>query len=117
MTHSLRHRVPPRLAARFTVVTADPRGCAGSIGPEDAGEGSGNDSVRAIALDMVALVASLGFSRVQVAGHDRGARTARRMAPDHPGRVLRAAVPGIRPAAAAVIPRGGRRARQGPSHA
>jgi haloacetate dehalogenase len=37
-----------------------------------------------MALDNVEVMASLGFDRFMVAGHDRGARVAHRMALDHP---------------------------------
>jgi haloacetate dehalogenase len=97
MTHVAWHRVAPKLAERFTVVAADLRGYGDSVGPEDAGEGSRNYTFRAMALDMVALMAALGFPRFQVAGHDRGARTTHRMALDHPERVWRAAVVDILP--------------------
>ena len=45
-----------------------------------------------MAQDMVTAMAQLGFSRFGVAGHDRGARVAYRMALDHPGAVERVAV-------------------------
>ena len=46
-------------------------------------------SKRAMARDGVAVMARLGFERFAVAGHDRGARVAYRMALDHPERVER----------------------------
>lgn len=97
MTHVTWHRMAPTLAKRFTVVAADLRGYGDSVGPEHAGEGSRNYTFRAMALDMVALMTSLGFARFQAAGHDRGARTAHRMALDHPDRVSRVAVVDILP--------------------
>ena len=40
-----------------------------------------------MAADQVAVMASMGFERFAVVGHDRGARVAHRMALDHAGRV------------------------------
>ena len=48
-----------------------------------------NYSFRRMAQDQLEVMAHLGFERFAVAGHDRGARTAYRMALDHPERVLR----------------------------
>ncbi len=50
-----------------------------------------------MALDQVAVMRHLGHERFFVAGHDRGARVAYRMALDHPERVLRLAVLDIIP--------------------
>lgn len=47
--------------------------------------------------DMVRLMKTLGFSRFSVAGHDRGARVAYRMAFDHAGHIERLAVLDIIP--------------------
>jgi haloacetate dehalogenase len=46
---------------------------------------------------MVAVMATLGFARFSVAGHDRGGRVAYRLALDHPERVARLAVLDILP--------------------
>ncbi|MFI6742567.1 alpha/beta fold hydrolase [Nonomuraea sp. NPDC050451] len=46
-------------------------------------------SKRAMAGDMVALMRVLGHHRFAVAGHDRGAYVAHRLAADHPGAVTR----------------------------
>jgi haloacetate dehalogenase len=54
-------------------------------------------SKRAMARDQVAVMRHLGFERFFVAGHDRGARCAYRMALDHPKRVRRLAVLDIVP--------------------
>lgn len=70
----------PALSKAFTVVTADLRGYGDSSKPATMPQ----MSFRMMAQDMVALMASLGHDRFHVAGHDRGARTAHRMALDHP---------------------------------
>ncbi|WP_417721455.1 alpha/beta fold hydrolase [Salipiger sp.] len=75
--------IAPRLAPHFTVITADLRGYGDSSKPD----GVEAMSFRNMADDMVALMADLGFDRFRVVGHDRGARTAHRMALDHPDRV------------------------------
>lgn len=72
-----------RLARQFTVVCPDLRGYGDSAKPRCLPDHS-NYSFRAMADDQVALMRMLGFPRFQVAGHDRGARTAYRMALDHP---------------------------------
>ena len=79
-------RVAPRLAERFTVVCADLRGYGGSSKPVCAPDRS-TYSFRAMAGDQVDLMTRLGFDRFHVVGHDRGARTAHRLALDHPHRV------------------------------
>ncbi|MGD9696867.1 MAG: alpha/beta fold hydrolase [Thermoleophilia bacterium] len=90
------HRVAPLLADRFTVVAADLRGYGDSDKPPGGDDHAGY-SKRAMAADMVALMEALGFPRFALAGHDRGARVAHRLALDHPHRVTRAAVLDIVP--------------------
>ncbi|HVR39857.1 MAG TPA: alpha/beta hydrolase, partial [Thermoanaerobaculia bacterium] len=90
-THLMWRDVAPRLAERFTVVCADLRGYGQSGCP------SGEYSKRAMARDMVAAMARLGFERFAVAGHDRGGRVAYRLALDHPSHVERLAVLDIVP--------------------
>jgi haloacetate dehalogenase len=84
LTHVSWHKVAPDLARRFTVVAIDLRGYGDSSKPE-GGEDHAAYSFRAMAQDGVEVMAALGFSRFAVAGHDRGARVAFRMALDHPG--------------------------------
>jgi len=79
-------RVAPVLAERFTVVCGDLRGYGDSSKPKCAPDRS-NYAFRAMAADQVALMKSLGFARYHAVGHDRGGRTAHRMALDHPGAV------------------------------
>lgn len=79
-TRAMWHGVAPRLAARFTVIAADLRGYGDSSKPA----GTDAMSFRNMAADQVALMRSLGFERFHVLGHDRGARTAHRLALDAP---------------------------------
>ncbi len=79
-TRAMWRPLVPRLAKRFTVVTADLRGYGQSSKPATISE----MSFRLMAQDMVSLMASLGFDQFHIVGHDRGARTAHRMALDHP---------------------------------
>jgi haloacetate dehalogenase len=86
--------VVPGLAERYTVVSADLRGYGDS---EPAPDPSQYDK-RSMSEDMIGLMDQLGFSgRYLVAGHDRGARVARRMAADHPERLVGAALLDIMP--------------------
>jgi haloacetate dehalogenase len=94
-THVAWHRVAPRLAERFHVVAADLRGYGDSTGPDPTD--TANYTFRAMAQDQVEVMRALGHERFMVAGHDRGARVAHRMALDHPGRVIRLALLDILP--------------------
>lgn len=89
-------RIAPRLADHFTVVTTDLRGYGDSSKPEGLPDHS-NYSFRRMAQDQVDVMQQLGFPRFAVAGHDRGARTAFRMAMDHPALVARVAFLDILP--------------------
>jgi pimeloyl-ACP methyl ester carboxylesterase len=73
--------VIPALAQRFTVIAPDYRGAGHSERPA-----SGYDK-HTMMEDLRALVASLGFSRVHVVGHDIGAMIAYRYAAVHPDEV------------------------------
>jgi haloacetate dehalogenase len=85
-THAMWHRVVPRLAERFTCVMPDLRGYGYSAcPPNDAANRA--YSKRAMASDMLALMAALGHKRFAVIGHDRGARVGYRLALDHPAAV------------------------------
>lgn len=77
-------RIAPRLATRFTVIAADLRGYGQSSKPE----GAAAYSFRHMAADQTALMRSLGLAQFHLAGHDRGARTAHRLALDTPEAVL-----------------------------
>jgi len=93
------HRVAPLLlAAGFSVTVADLRGYGDSAKPP-GGPDHGAYAKRAMALDQVEVMAALGHRRFSVAGHDRGARVAHRLALDHPAAVERIAVLDIAPTA------------------
>ena len=95
-THLMWHKVAPELARDFTVVAADLRGYGESGTPPSAPDHAPY-AMRALARDQVAVMRQLGFARFGVAGHDRGARCAYRLALDHPGQVERLAVLDIIP--------------------
>jgi haloacetate dehalogenase len=95
-THAIWHKVAPRLARRFNVVAADLRGYGDSDKP-DATPDHAPYSKRAMAADQVALMRSLGHRAFFLAGHDRGARVAHRLAVDHPEAVRAVAVLDIAP--------------------
>jgi haloacetate dehalogenase len=97
-THVMWHKVAPLLAADFTVVAPDLRGYGASAKPP-GGDDHGGYAKRSMALDQVEVMQRLGFERFMVAGHDRGARVAYRMAFDHPQRVTRLAVLDVVPTA------------------
>jgi haloacetate dehalogenase len=91
-THLMWRAVAAQLADRFTVVATDLRGFGDSSAPADV-----DYSMRSLARDQVEVMAELGFAQFSVAGHDRGARCAYRMAVDHPDQVTRLAVLDIVP--------------------
>jgi haloacetate dehalogenase len=95
-THLCWSRIVPKLARKFTLVLADLTGYGESRGPM-AEEDGANYSKRAVAHHMVSVMEALGYDRFHVAGHDRGARVAYRLAIDHPRRVERLAVLSILP--------------------
>lgn len=76
-------RVAPMLSKHYTVICADLRGYGDSSKPRCLPDRS-NYSFRALAADQVALMRHLGFKTFHAIGHDRGGRTAHRMALDHP---------------------------------
>jgi haloacetate dehalogenase len=95
-THLMWHRVAAILAENFTVVCADLRGYGSSGKPPSTSDHAPYGKT-AMAADMVRLMASEGFSRFSLAGHDRGGRVAYRLALDHPGRIDRLALLDIIP--------------------
>jgi haloacetate dehalogenase len=95
-TLAMWHLVAPRIVDSFTVVAADLRGYGDSSRPE-GGEDHAGYSKRAMALDQVEVMRELGFDTFAVAGHDRGARVAHRMALDYPEIVTKLAVLDIVP--------------------
>jgi haloacetate dehalogenase len=95
-THVMWHRVAPVLARHFTVVCPDLRGYGDSDKPPGGGD-HGAYAKRTMAMDQVRVMNHLGFPRFAVAGHDRGARVALRLALDHPDAVSHLAVLDIVP--------------------
>ncbi len=95
-THLMWHRVAPQLAERYTVVATDLRGYGDSGKPPTTADHEPY-SMRAIGGDQLEVMRQLGYSRFSVAGHDRGARCAYRLALDHPDAVLRLAVMDVVP--------------------
>ncbi len=95
-THIEWRDVAPRLAKQFTVVAADLRGYGDSSKPAD-GDNHLNYSKRAMAQDQVDLMASLGFQKFALVGHDRGGRVAHRLALDHAERITKLAILDIVP--------------------
>ncbi len=95
-THSIWHKVAPALAERYAVVAPDLRGYGDSGKPRGL-PGHGNYAKRAMAQDLVELMAALGHARFRVLAHDRGARVAHRLAVDHPDRVERLSTLDIAP--------------------
>ncbi len=95
-THAMWHRVAPALAQTYTVVCADLRGY-GDSGKPSSDAAHAPYSKRAMATDMVQLMATLGHARFRLVGHDRGGRVSHRLAMDHPAAVERMAVLDISP--------------------
>ncbi len=95
-THAMWGVIAPLLARDFTVVATDLRGYGDSAKPR-CEPGNANYSFRAMAQDQVNVMRALGYERFHVAGHDRGGRTAHRMALDHSRAVASLAVLDIVP--------------------
>ena len=85
------------LAKDYTLVMCDLRGYGDSSRPEDKPDHS-QQSKRPMALDGVEVMQHLGYNQFRMVGHDRGGRVGRRMALDHPDKVLKLAVLDIIPA-------------------
>ena len=92
------HKIAPLLAKDFTVVVADLRGYGDSDKPPTSADHAVY-SKRAMAADMIAVMAALGHQQFFVVGHDRGGRVAHRLARDHPQAVEKLAVLDIAPTA------------------
>jgi haloacetate dehalogenase len=95
-THVMWHRIAGELAETHRVVCMDLRGYGWSSVPRSDGRHE-TYSKRAMGQDVIAVMEALGHVRFAVAGHDRGARVAYRLALDHPGRVERLALLDILP--------------------
>ncbi len=93
-TRRMWRHVIPALAQRFTVIAADLRGYGDSQPSTDAN----SYDKHTMSEDLLALITEIGFTeRFFVVGHDRGARVTRRMAADHPERLVGAALLDIMP--------------------
>jgi haloacetate dehalogenase len=95
-THLCWDQVAPEVAAAHSVVTPDLRGYGSTHAPSGGPLGEGY-AKRDMATELVELMATLGYDRFAVVGHDRGARVAYRMALDHPEAVSQLAVLNIVP--------------------
>jgi len=95
-TSAMWHLVAPSLARRFQVVCPDLRGYGRSEKPPSDAQHL-TYSKRAMADDMVAVMAALGHPTFFVGAHDRGARVAQRMGLDHAERVAALALLDIAP--------------------
>ena len=85
-SHVAWHRMAPLLSSKFTVIAADLRGY-GDSGVPMTDTSHTPYSKRAMAMDQIEVMLSLGFDSFAVCGHDRGARVAYRMALDYPDKV------------------------------
>ena len=85
------------LAKDYTLVMCDLRGYGDSSRPEDKPDFS-QQSKRAMALDGVEVMQHLGYNQYRMVGHDRGGRVGRRMAIDHPDKVMKLVTLDIIPA-------------------
>lgn len=95
-SHLMWRDIAPILALKFTVICPDLRGYGNSGCPESADDHSPY-AKRAMANDMISVMDELGFQRFFIAGHDRGARVAYRLALDHPDKVIKLAILDIIP--------------------
>ena len=95
-THTIWHKIAPRLAEEFTVVATDLRGYGDSGKPHGDSEHLAY-SKRTMAQDQVEVMEQLGFDSFFLVAHDRGARVSHRLTKDHPQRVRKLALLDIIP--------------------
>ena len=95
-THVTWQKVAPALTDSYTVIAPDLRGYGDSSKPPYSPR-SQDYSFRAMAQDMVEVMAHFGHKQFMVGGHDRGARVVHRMMLDHPDAVIKGAVLDIVP--------------------
>jgi haloacetate dehalogenase len=95
-THVNWHKVAPALTDSYTIIAPDLRGYGDSSKPPHSPR-SQDYSFRAMAQDMVEVMAHFGHKQFMVGGHDRGARVVHRMMLDHPNAVIKGAVLDIVP--------------------
>lgn len=96
-THVEWHKVAGELAKRFTVVLVDLRGYGDSSKP-DGGENHVNYAKKTMGLDLVEVMKTLGYSKFQAVGHDRGGRVLHAMMMFYPEAIERAVTLDIAPA-------------------
>ena len=96
LSHISWRLIAPDLAKSYTVVATDLRGYGDSTKPADAADHAPY-SKRAMALDQVEVMKSLGFDSFRLVGHDRGGRVSHRLVLDHPKSVTKLAVLDIVP--------------------
>jgi haloacetate dehalogenase len=95
-THVTWQKVAPALTDSYTVIVPDLRGYGDSSKPGYSPR-SEEYSFRAMAQDMIEVMARFGHNRFMVAGHDRGGRVVHRMMLDHPDVVTKGAVLDVAP--------------------
>lgn len=96
-SHAMWHRVADALSRDRRVICLDLKGYGWSSAPGEDGPGHDAYAKRRLGRDVVALMERIGHVHFAVAGHDRGARVAYRLALDEPGRVSRLALLDIVP--------------------
>ena len=96
LSHRSWANIANKLAQHFTVVAADLRGYGESSKPRGSIDHS-NYTFRRMAQDHVDVMTHFGHEKFYIAGHDRGGRTAYRLAYDHPEKVIKAAFLDIAP--------------------
>jgi len=92
-TRAMWAHIAPALAQSRTVICPDLRGYGASGKPADVA----SYSFRAMGSDILALMDHLGHDSFDLVGHDRGARTAHRIALDAPARITSLTVMDIIP--------------------
>jgi haloacetate dehalogenase len=90
------HKIAPQLSDNFTLILPDLPGYGDSIGPPPDADYK-NYSKRNMGEILSKLMVELGFSTYAVAGHDRGARVAYRMALDHQTAITQLVILNITP--------------------
>ncbi len=95
-THCIWHLVAPALARQFTVICPDLRGYGESFKPSVSTDHAPY-AKREMAKDIIAIADHFRIEQFCLAGHDRGARVAHRVALDYPRRVARLATLDIIP--------------------
>ena len=97
-TRAMWRPIATHLASRYTVIAPDLRGYGASGKPgQDRPQDCSAYSFRAMGQDIFGLMDALGHGQFHLAGHDRGARVAHRMALDAPERVQSVTVMDIVP--------------------